>query len=374
MSIRQVEVAIIGAGIAGLSLATQLKLDNPDLDIAVVGPVDDRNQRISTWLPNAHNPSPLLHACIDKHWGSWQFADLAGKQHHHSAQAWRYVTLDGRRFKQAQAALADQLGVVQIHDSCHRVKDTGKGYQIFCGDHTLLSTQVVDTRPPAIPEGTVKQQFVGHTIVCEQAHNYRSPVLMDFSVAPIANDGLTFIYCLPLSERELLVEATTFSPTLQAQEDYEACIERWLATHLPSSSTWRLSDTETGVLPMGPTQPINADLVRCGIAGGAARASTGYAWHGTQRQVQRMAARFATSSTLSTLPSYSLRARWMDRVFLRVLKHQPESVYQLFMAMARDLPGDLFAQFLCDEGGWTPCLKTIQVAPKRPFIRALWRS
>ena len=125
---------------------------------------------------------------------------------------------------------------------------------------------------------------------------------------------------------------------------------------------------------MGPIVPIDSSLVRCGIAGGAARASTGYAWHGTQRQINQLAIGLSRTAKLSNAQAYSRRARLMDAIFLKVVKYQPKAAQDLFVAMARYLPGDIFAQFLSDEGGLSPCLKTIQVAPKLPFIRALWQS
>ena len=370
---RKADIAIIGAGISGLSLATQLKRQNPKAAITLIGPGDLRNQRICTWL-NANERAPaLLNTCIDRDWDTWGFRDNAGTFHNQQAETSRYVAIDGKRFKAQLEEQAELLGVRRVHDSCVEAQWRDGGYQILCNHQTELSTHLVDTRPPAIPNKTIKQQFVGHIIRCDRPHKHSTPTLMDFTASPIANDGLTFIYSLPLSDHELLIEATTFSPTYHAHADYETCIKQWITNNLATTTAWTHIKTESGVLPMGPIEPINDSLVRCGIAGGAARASTGYSWHGTQRQLVHLTSMFSHTGKLSNKPVYSRRAQFMDAVFLRVLRFQPQAIYTLFIAMAQRLPGDTLAQFLCDEGGWNPCLQTIMAAPKWPFIRAMWR-
>lgn len=373
LTTRRANVTVVGAGIAGLTLATRLKQDNQNATVVLIGPEDRRPQRISTWLDGKQEVPAVVESCIDKQWDAWVFRDSAGTPHTQRASTWHYNAIDGRRLKTQLEEGVELLGVHRVHEQCHGVNRTAVGYQILCDSETIFSDHLVDTRPPTIPSTTIKQQFVGHTIRCANPHQYSAPLLMDFSASSIANDGLTFIYCLPVSDHELLVEATTFSPSLHAHADYEACINQWLTTNLPTNA-YKHIETESGILPMGPTKPIDATLVRCGIAGGAARASTGYAWHGTHRQISKLTTAFSRTGGLSSVQAYSDRARLMDILFLRVLRHQPEAAHNLFIAMAQHLPGDTLAQFLCDEGGWGPCLHTIIAAPKWPFIHALWRT
>lgn len=368
---QRADVAIIGAGIAGLCLATQLKRANPKVAVTLVGPPDLRHQRICTWLSSNEPYPPFLEPCIDKHWDTWRFRDKAGIGHRQQAETIRYVAIDGKRLKGQLEEHAGLLGVRRIDERCVKVQRRDDGYRIMCNQQTAYSDQLVDTRPPVIPDKTIKQQFVGHIIRCNRPHDHTSPTLMDFTATPVANDGLTFIYTLPLSDHELLIEATTFSPTLQAHSDYETCINEWITNNLALTHSWTHIESESGVLPMGPIEPIDDTLLQCGVAGGAARASTGYAWHGTQRQLTHLTQVFSQTGRLSSKPVYSHRARLMDAVFLRVLRHQPQAIYTLFIAMAQGLKGDTLAQFLCDEGGWNPSLQTIMVAPKWPFIRAL---
>lgn len=368
------DVAIIGAGIAGLSLATRLKQENPSSHVTLVGPEDLRPQRISTWIESNNTVPAFVKSCIDKQWDAWRFRDKFGNVYTQLADTTYYAAIDGKRLKEQLEEHATLLGIQRIKERCDSVKNASTGYQFICKDHRAVSTQLVDTRPPAIPSTTIKQQFVGRIIRCDNPHEHTMPQLMDFTARPIANDGLTFVYTLPLSDRDLLIEATTFSPTLYAQADYEACIGQWIENHLAPNNAWKHIETESGILPMGPVAPADGTLARCGIAGGSSRASTGYAWHGTQRQITQLAKAFALGADLTTEQVYSYRARFMDTLFLRVLQQQPEAIYQLFMVMAKRLPGDTLAHFLCDEDGWRPCLRTILTAPKWPFIRALWQA
>jgi lycopene beta-cyclase len=196
---------------------------------------------------------------------------------------------------------------------------------------------------------------------------------MDFQVTPIAKDGVTFVYVLPLTSSQLLVQATTFSTRLQAESDYQRCVSDWLLQHFDYPLTIDDDKSESGLLPMGPVTPLESGIPRCGMAGGAARSSTGYAFQGIERQAALMASQLSAGKQPETRSPFSRKADWMDKVFLHVAKEHPAQLEILCMAMAQRLSGDEFAHFLSDTGGWMPSLRAIMVAPKLTFIRAAFR-
>lgn len=362
------DIAIIGAGIAGLTLATSIMESDAALNLTVIGPEDNRNQRLSFWLDK--KPAGQYEAFLTHQWQSWSFNHRdSGRSSHHTRHQ-RYVSLDAKSYKKF---LRKQL--VQRQCNLKPVSVTSMDIDrannvIYMCDDALTASTVIDTRAPRIPETTLKQQFWGSVVDLPRPHGLTAPVLMDFDVTPIAQGGVTFMYVLPLTSSQLLVEATTFSTRVQAESDYHQCVGSWLLKHFDFTLTIEPDKSETGILPMGPVTPIEPAIPRCGLAGGAARSSTGYAFQGIQRQAALMASRLSVGKQPETKSPFSRRADWMDKVFLQVAKERPDQLEVLFMAMAQRLSGDEFAHFLSDTGGWGPSLRAVMVAPKLAFMRA----
>jgi len=368
------DIVILGAGLAGLTLACKLISGSATATLTLIGPQDSRNQRISFWTDaQARQPyTPFL----SHSWQRWTFHHPRWAVVSQQARSRRYVSLDARRYK---AYLQDQLDPRRcqlIQAPVTGLQLDAQGCNIRMDTGMIRAATVIDTRPPRIPETTLKQQFWGATLDLARPHGIGEPVLMDFAVTPVARDGVTFVYVLPLSATQLLVEATTFSTHLHPASAYRDCVKQWVEDNLGSDVTLDNALIEMGTLPMGPVLPLAPTLPNCGLAGGAARASTGYAFTGTERQTGRMVSQLLSGAPVRTQSPFSARANWMDRVFLQVAKHQPEQLVTLFMAMAQRLSGDDFADFLSDTGGWLPCWRTICAAPKWPFITAAastWR-
>lgn len=365
------DVAIIGAGIAGLTLASRIMQKDAGLKVSVIGPEDNRNQRLSFWIDknNAGNYQPF----ITHQWHTWSFNHSRSGHASHRACHQRYVSLDAKLYKKH---LRKQLFATGCHlqsASVTNIDIERANNVVYVRDEAITAATVIDTRAPCIPETTLKQQFWGSVVDLPRPHGLAAPILMDFQVTPIAKDGVTFVYVLPLTSSQLLVEATTFSTRLQAESDYQRCVSDWLLQHFDYPLTIDDDKSESGLLPMGPVTPLESGIPRCGMAGGAARSSTGYAFQGIERQAALMASQLSAGKQPVTRSPFSRKTDWMDKVFLHVAKEHPAQLEILFMAMAQRLSGDEFAHFLSDTGGWMPSLRAIMVAPKLTFIRAAFR-
>lgn len=365
------DVAIIGAGIAGLTLASRIMQKDAGLKVSVIGPEDNRNQRLSFWIDkkNAGNYQPF----ITHQWQTWSFNHSRSGHASHRACHQRYVSLDAKLYKKH---LRKQLFATGCHlqsASVTNIDIERANNVVYVRDEAITAATVIDTRAPCIPETTLKQQFWGSVVDLPRPHGLAAPILMDFQVTPIAKDGVTFVYVLPLTSSQLLVEATTFSTRLQAESDYQRCVSDWLLQHFDYPLTIDDDKSESGLLPMGPVTPLESGIPRCGMAGGAARSSTGYAFQGIERQAALMASQLSAGKQPETRSPFSRKTDWMDKVFLHVAKEHPAQLEILFMAMAQRLRGDEFAHFLSDTGGWMPSLRAIMVAPKLTFIRAALR-
>ena len=102
------------------------------------------------------------------------------------------------------------------------------------------------------------------------------------------------------------------------------------------------------------------------------RASSGYAFAFIQKQVQQIANRLAKGQKITKSPDPHRQIdKWLDRVFLGVLKAHPEAAPELFLRMGRALSGDDLAKFMSGFADMSIYAKLILAMPKRMFIRQI---
>jgi lycopene beta-cyclase len=231
--------------------------------------------------------------------------------------------------------------------------------------------QVFDSRPPKWRANMMVQHFIGWEVRAEAgSFNEDSAILMDFRCDQ--SRGVHFIYCLPFSDREALVESTLISPNIEHDEFYEDAISTWLSD-CAGVNFFEVLRREKGAIPLGLMKRHDPDYQGIGSNCGAIRPSSGYAFSFIQKQIATALNQVANGNKLSFFSPHKKIDLFMDRVFLSVLRNQPHYAPKLFTAMATRLTGDEFAQFLSGEADIILRLKVIMAMPPWPFIRALLR-
>jgi lycopene beta-cyclase len=146
---------------------------------------------------------------------------------------------------------------------------------------TAQEAPAKDTRPrldatgyaPRSDEFPGWQKFVGHVIRTSEPHGVERPVIMDATVEQI--DGYRFMYLLPYSDRELLVEDTYFSDSSNLSENE---IADRIQTYIEGKG-WAdhtVVRREKGVLPMMMATDRDDNSAKIGLGGGFAVAATGF--------------------------------------------------------------------------------------------------
>ena len=171
---------------------------------------------------------------------------------------------------------------------------------------------------------------------------------MDFRVPQ--KGGTCFVYVLPTSPREALVEYTVFSSSVWPLEAYEAELRTYLAA-VRGIGTFEVGRVETGVIPM-TDRPFPARcgdrVVTIGTAGGQTKASTGY----TFRRVVRHAQALAGALVRTGKPHLSARWRrhdWMDGVLLRALATGRQDGAEFFSRLLERNPPARVLAFLDED-------------------------
>lgn len=385
-----VDLAILGGGCAGLSLASELANKLPSslargLDkrqvkrtVAVIEPrttyEDDRSWCF--WVSDAVPSSDSIFSHIHHRWQHWQFG-LAGQSvNTRQSPGLSYQYLRSADFYQACCDSIAANDAVQLHlgQSVQTVVPVTAGWQITTNTQTFVAREVVDTRPPPLEQrsqATLQQVFLGVEIELATPTQAATDSVELMTDMRLVNGEFCFTYVLPYSPTRLLVEVTFFARTIPDMAVLETTLNELLAARGWSDA--RIVRRESASLPMGlpgvadkPGQPVQA-----GMSGGALRASSGYGFLRIQRWAKRCAAHYLATGGVVGHPKPGIGWQWMDQLFLDVIAHEPALAPDLFDRLLGRTEPARFVRFMNDEATLLDCLKVIGCLPKRPFLRAL---
>jgi lycopene beta-cyclase len=366
-----VDIAIIGGGNAGLTLAAQLASQTRPPSTVVIEPQTPAQRDCSWGLWALDRQANQLNQATKGRWQQWQLIDNHSRIVHSSDQ-YSYLSLSSADYLRDRAAqLREPVSLVQESVTALQAEQ----------DRTIVETDqnrysaktVYDSRPPKIAENGLRQHFFGWHIHSKQPiKNPHIATLMDFRVDQ--SRGLHFIYALPYSDHQMLVESTLISATVEPQDWYRNAIEQWLQEH--SIEVAEIINEEMGVIPMDSliTDPTSEPLAApIGAASGAVRRSSGYAFQHIQQQTKQLAAGI-TQGNMAVPTPISNRLTAMDKIFNGVLLSRPDLGVSLYMRMAKSLNGDQFARFMLGEATARDWVHVIAAMPKGPFVKQLYRT
>lgn len=253
------DLIINGAGLSGLLTAWRCLHVNPSLTIAIY----EQKDRIGgdhTWSLNLSDIPPSLRDWFDPFIAyRWPRYDVRFPQRERTLEI-EYGSGNSETLRGCVEPLI-QSGRLQIH--------LGQAGPV--GSHTpTIDATGYSLRDDEFPGW---QKFVGHVIRCDQPHGVAHPVIMDATVEQI--DGYRFIYLLPFSDHEILVEDTYFSNSPHLSEnEIGHRIEDYI-----QQKEWgahKIVRTEKGVLPMMMATDRDDDSAKIGLGGGFAVAATGF--------------------------------------------------------------------------------------------------
>ena len=223
-------------------------------------------------------------------------------------------------------------------------------------EEKVYCKKIYDSRSVNIENDRLKQHFIGNIITVNDGHQIKNVRLMDFRVKQ--DQGLHFIYLLPLDDNRLLVESTVFSKFLLDPSWYQNQISTYIDKNL-NIEKYEIMDSEQGVLPMFEINSQNKDnYVQIGAKGGATKISSGYAFS------------FFLKQLISKNKDYhSFWDKWMDKIFVKYLENNDKSD-EVFMKMAERLKGEEFGSFMMGNAKFITKLKIIFAMPKISFIKS----
>lgn len=376
---RTYDYIIIGAGAAGLMLADTMTKDVFFKDKSIL--LLDKNLKQTndrTWCFWEKGEGPF-DAMIHKKWNHVYFS---GKQFskRFKIAPYTYKMVRGIDFyTSCFERINASSNITFQQETVKEVIQTSNGSTVSTETSTYNARQVFNsifdykmaTHQQKYP--VLQQHFVGWEVKTKKpVFDVDQATYMDFSIEQKGNTR--FMYVLPTSENQALVEYTLFSEDLLPKEEYENAIKDYLDEHLECSD-YEIIATEMGSIPMTcyDFQEHHSKNIRyIGTAGGWAKPSTGYTFASTARKVPVLIAYIKTGKSLDKL-SFKNRFWWYDLLFLDVLFKNNANGYQIFEMLFKNRNPQLIFKFLDEQTSLWEDLKYIWGCPKMPFIKALFR-
>jgi lycopene beta-cyclase len=372
--VTEFDAVIVGGGLAGLSLAAHLaELGWRDRSVLVV---DDP-------------PTGAAGAC----WGSWSTG--AGLLDGAACRTYRRVRIDAGatstvlplgRYRYQLVRRADLARLVaDIVAGCPRfvcrpgrvaeLRDGAAEAEVTIDGRRVSARWVFDGRGASpIESPDARLAFTGWELrSATPVFDPQTPVLFDFRTAQ--RGGARFVYVLPRSPCDALVELTEFVPRggdpPTAAERSEA-----LATYLTDvvgCREFEVTRTEAAVLGLrvGPRSRGRGRVVAIGARAGLIKASTGYAYQRIQRDSRALAVSLARHGHPFDRPGGRRRHRLLDAVLLEVLHRDPARLPDAFGRLFAGLGAESMLRFLDEDTTFAEEVRLMSCLPPLPYLRAL---
>jgi lycopene beta-cyclase len=329
MASLEFDFILAGAGASGLALAYFLP---PEARILLLDQTK-KNHNDRTWCFWEQTPNPFDHL-VHRRWEKIFFHGTLGSSQFEIAP-YQYKMIRGIDYYNfMQQELQKRQGVQFVYGQIQhlesdqteaRVRVDGTTYRAPWGFNSALR--------PSMPLGyhSLLQHFKGYLV--QTPHDAFDPDTATFMDFRVAQDSETrFVYVLPFDRRTALVEYTLFSSALLPDSEYDRALQDYLTKFL-NISQYSILETEFGVIPMtdAPFERLHSPrIMNLGIAGGRAKASTGYAFRRILEQTQAIAESLQQTGTpLYPLPSFDRHA-WQDAIMLRVLEQKRQGGAEFF--------------------------------------------
>ncbi len=367
---------IAGSGLSGLSLLYQLLTDD-SLSKKHILLIDQKkkNQNDRTWCYWETGESDYENI-VHKTWKQLSFIseeiNRTFQLNHYTYKMIRaidFYDLVIEKAKQFKNVSFAEEKIVQISEDANlALVDTEKAR--YSAEYVFNSTSLF--RPIINNQNSLLQHFMGWQIKTKTpSFDAEVGTLMDFRLDQ--KNGDTFMYVLPTSSTEALVEYTLFSKKILAKEEYENALRAYINDVLHIRK-YEIKHHEFGVIPMSMAKFQHASnrlskIINIGTSGGMTKASSGYTFQFVQKYTKQMTQNMKQGQS----PYIKLSQRekvfnWYDLTLLDVILSGKMTGKAIFSKMFSRLDPDTILAFLGNESTWREDLSVIRSVPTLPFL------
>ncbi len=368
---------ICGGGASGLSIASGLSQDSYFLNkkILIIDPEFPKKEDDRTWCFWENEKSQWDDLTFHK----WEKVIFKSKEIDKviSLNPLRYKMLKSMSYyNKGNEIVSKNSNIKSLKEKVIDVKDNGNYCEVITENGHYSSTKVFNSilnwkllkdnkKYPLLI-----QHFEGWFIKTEEdIFNEKEATFMDFSIEQ--NSNTRFMYVLPFSKREALVEYTLFSKDILDKKGYKSAIVDYLKK--AGIKNYTVTNKEFGKIPMTgfPFHKQNSkNIIYIGSAGGWSKPSTGYTFKNIERKSKTLL-KFLKKQ--DNFKKYSRRTRfWFyDLIFLDVLYQNNHLGRKLFTEMFKNNPPELIFKFLDEKSNFIDELKIMSSFSTSIFIKTI---
>ncbi len=352
---KEFNYVIIGGGCAGLSLAYELEINNKlkDKSLAIIEPRSKykRDKTWSFWRVYDHN----FEDCVIKSWNNFSI-NTSETSHELKNDKYPYQSIDSEKFyKKISSKLSANINI-KFFKNINEINTT----------NSIIFNSVFENN---VEKSKLWQHFKGIEIETnESIFDDKIFNLMDFNCEQ--GNGVHFFYTLPFSRNKALIE-TTWLSTLENRNlmNYDTQLENYIKNNL-RIKRYKINYVETGAIPLFyPNLKKEKKIINIGSAGGMTRLSTGYTFLNIQEHSKYIRENI---DDIQNKGIYSIgkKYQFLDNIFLKVLKNNPEKMPNIFFKMFRNSSNTVI-KFLSNKSNILEDFKIICKMPKLIFLKAL---
>ncbi|MGB5243079.1 MAG: lycopene cyclase family protein [Lutimonas sp.] len=374
----QFDYVIAGSGCAGLSLLYRI-LKDPVLSTKHILVIDknEKNTNDRTWC-FWEKGNGVFDPVVSHQWKTLEFLTTDFKQQYDLKQ-YRYKMIKGIDFYDYVLTLAKNFENVTFKkENIQKIRTEGDCAYVETENTQYIAEYVFNStglfHPEMNPENSLLQHFEGWVIKTDKPiFNEEIGTLMDFRLTQ--KHGITFMYILPTSAHEALIEYTLFSEKLLDKEAYKTALENYINDYLKLEQ-YEILHKEFGVIPMSlkkflRTPDANQRIVNIGTAGGFTKASSGYTFQFIQRNAELIVDNLRKGKAPN--PKTTFREsmfQWYDRTMLEVILSGKMEGKEIFSTLFQKCSIQTILAFLGNESSLLDDIKIMKSLPTKPFIKA----
>ncbi|MEN8776221.1 MAG: lycopene cyclase family protein [Polaribacter sp.] len=371
---------IAGSGCAGLSLLYAI-LKEPTLQDATILVIDKdhKNNNDRTWC-YWEKEAGIFEEIVYAKWNTLEFLSTNFEKKL-DLGTYTYKMIQGIDFYNFVISFAKKFSnITFLKETVLEITSTKNEASVKTEKNSYRAKTVFNSTPIFNPkiteENSLLQHFKGWVIKTEQPFfNTEVGRLMDFRLSQ--ENGATFMYVLPTSSTEALVEYTLFSPKILPKEKYTAALKKYISDELQLEN-YTIAHKEFGIIPMSLAAFKNYPLenvINLGTSGGFTKASSGYTFQFIQKNVSEIVNQIKLGKKPHLKTSFRDKIyHWYDRTLIAVILSEKLSGKEIFTRMFQKISAQKILAFLGNQSTFLEDIYIMKSLPIKTFFIAAIRQ
>jgi len=373
---KKYDYIIAGSGCSGMSLLYRI-LNNPVLKSKKILVIDNTNKVTNnrTWC-YWEKKDGIFESIVSHRWKSLNFfsTDVSKKL---NLQKYTYKMIQGIDFYSFILNFSKDFDNVTFkYENITKIYSFNEKGYILADKSKYIAKYIFNSTNLFNPQITIKnsllQHFEGWVIKTkESSFDPNIGTLMDLRVDQ--KHGTTFMYVLPTTKNEALIEHTLFSEKILKKEEYEIELKKYISEYL-NINEYEILHKEFGIIPMSlasfERNPKSSKcIINIGTAGGYTKASSGYTFQFIQKNCDVI-----IKNLLKNLPPNPKKTisdkifEWYDKTLIQVIISNKMKGRDVFSIMFKKNKVDRILAFLGNESSIKDDIKIMISLPVMPFL------